>query len=87
MKNSPFKIIWLKAAIAFLIPFLVALGASLSPYVNGDTAQPTFIGWLVIIIAPLVAGLSCPWIIQTTKMSRTHLIHLPPLSRPWLRWN
>ena len=52
------KILWLKGCVAFAIPFLTALGAALSPYVGDGSAQPTMVGWIVLICAPLVAGFS-----------------------------
>src|ERR1035437_2005040 len=55
---NPFKIIWLKAGVAFTIPFFTALGIALFPYSADDDAQPNLIGWLIIICAPMVAGLS-----------------------------
>ena len=58
MSRSLFKIVWLKAGVSFAIPFFTALGIAVQPYVGKDSAQPTFCGWLVLIITPLVAGLS-----------------------------
>jgi hypothetical protein len=58
MNNSFLKIVWLKAAVSFLIPFLTAIGIAVEPYVGADSAQPTLAGWIVLICAPLVAGFS-----------------------------
>lgn len=58
MSKKLLSIIWVEAVIAFSIPFLTALGVALAPYVPADSAQPSLVGWLVIIIAPLVAGMS-----------------------------
>jgi hypothetical protein len=55
---NPFKVIWLKAGVAFGIPFFTALGIALEPFSTGDSAQPNVAGWLIIICAPLVAGFS-----------------------------
>lgn len=61
--TSPFKTVWLKAAIAFQIPFFTALGGALTPYVLGGAAIPQS-HWLrvalivVVISACLVAGYS-----------------------------
>lgn len=56
--NSIFKIIWLKAAVAFGIPFFTAAGGALMPFSTADVAQPSTIGWCIIVSASLVAGFS-----------------------------
>jgi hypothetical protein len=56
--NSMFKVIWLKAVVAFGIPFFTAAGGSLMPYSTADSASPNTIGWCIIIFASLVAGFS-----------------------------
>lgn len=85
--NSPFKLIWVKAAIAFLIPLLVTLAAALDPYIGADSAQPTVIGWIVILCAPLVAGLSALKAFLSTdyadhKDEQTAASGIPPLGGP-----
>ena len=58
MTKEVLSVIWIEALIAFLIPFLTALGIALAPYVPAGSSPPSWIGLLVIICAPLVAGLS-----------------------------
>jgi hypothetical protein len=58
MNKQVLSIVWVEASIAFLIPFLTALGIALTPYVLSSSAQPTLVGWVVLICAPIVAGIS-----------------------------
>jgi len=69
------QIIWIKAAVAFLVPFLTGFGLAAQPYVGVDAAQPTFAGWLVLICAPLVAGLSA----LSSFLSRSYADHVDSL--------
>ena len=69
MKLNLFAVIWIDGAIAFLIPFLTTLAAALSPYILADSAQPGTIGWLVILCAPVVAGLSALKSFMSTTFS------------------
>jgi hypothetical protein len=65
-------IIYTKAVIAFCVPFFTALGAAYSPYIGADVAQPTKVGWLVITLTPLVAGLSA----LGSFLSRSYADHM-----------
>ena len=56
--NSIFKVIWLKAVVAFGIPFFTAAGGALMPFSTADVASPSTIGWCIIVSASLVAGFS-----------------------------
>jgi hypothetical protein len=58
MNNTPFKVIWLKAAIAFLIPFLTTLGGSFALYELTGLPAHYWICLVVVICSSLVAGLS-----------------------------
>lgn len=63
MTKSPFKVVWVKALIAFQIPFFTALGGALTPYTMGTVTIPTshFLRILLVVIvlsAALVAGYS-----------------------------
>ena len=54
MKN----IIYLKAAVAFFIPFFTTLGASLAPYALDGSKPPTWIALVIIAASVLVSSLS-----------------------------
>ena len=63
MNKSIFKIIWLKAWVAFCIPFFTTLGGVLTPYTTGDVHVSSNI-WIrlligvIVLSAALVAGFS-----------------------------
>jgi hypothetical protein len=71
-------IIWIKASVAFLVPFLTGFALAAQPYVGADAAQPTFAGWLVLICAPLVAGLSA----LSSFLSKSYADHVDSLTPP-----
>jgi hypothetical protein len=51
-------IIWFKGIVAFGVPFFTAMGIALAPYALKDSTSPNYVGWLIIICAPMVAGFS-----------------------------
>lgn len=56
--SNPFRIIWLKAAVAFLIPFFATIGGSLAPYALNGLPLHTKIAVIIIICSTMVASLS-----------------------------
>lgn len=58
MNNSPFKVVWLKAFISFLIPLLTALVGSLSPYSLTGAVPPNHFAMAIIAASALIAGAS-----------------------------
>ena len=58
MNNSPFKVIWLKAAIAFLIPLLAGFGGMFSQYELSGLPLHWKIVLIVTICSALTAAIS-----------------------------
>jgi hypothetical protein len=58
MNNSPFKIVWVKAVIAFLIPFLSGMGGAMAQYTLTGLPPHWKIIAIVFLCSSLVAGLS-----------------------------
>src|ERR1035437_4947135 len=56
--SNPFKIIWIKAGVAFLVPFFATLGGSFAPYVFDGLPPHWGIIILIIICSTMVASLS-----------------------------
>src|ERR1035437_1168282 len=56
--SNPFKIIWIKAGAAFLIPFFATLGGSFAPYVFDGLPPHWGIIILIIVCSTMVASLS-----------------------------
>src|ERR1039457_5237083 len=56
--SNPFKIIWLKAVVAFSVPFFATLGGSFAPYVFDGMPSHWGITILIIICSTMVASLS-----------------------------
>jgi hypothetical protein len=52
------KIIYIKGAVAFLIPFYTTLGASLAPYAIDGAKPPTTVAVIIIGAAVMVSSLS-----------------------------
>src|ERR1035437_9430596 len=56
--SNPFKIIWIKAGVAFLVPFFATLGGAFAPYVFDGLPLHWGITILIIICSTMVASLS-----------------------------
>ena len=76
------KIIQVKAAAAFLIPFLTGLGAAIQPYASPDAAMPNVVGWMVIVCVPTVAGLSALSSFLSTAWTDYKAMTPPPAAKP-----
>ena len=68
---NPFKIIWLKASIAALIPSLAALNGAFSLYVN--TGLPTH--WKIFLVVTLTATAIAGWSALGSFVSTTFADH------------
>jgi hypothetical protein len=56
--SNPFRIIWLKAGVAFSVPFFATIGGSLAPYALNGLPLHTKIAVIIIICSTMVASLS-----------------------------
>src|ERR1035441_3473307 len=56
--SNPFRIIWLKAGVAFLIPFFATIGGSLAPYALNGMPIHSNIAVVIIVCSTMVASLS-----------------------------
>jgi hypothetical protein len=70
--NNPFRIIWLKAGVAFFVPFFAALGGAFSPYVFDGMPAHWGIAILIIICSTMVASLSA----LSSFLSKTFAEHV-----------
>ncbi len=57
MPDSPFKVVWIKATIAFQIPFLSALSTGFGPFALSGNA-PNHWAIALVLIAALISGYS-----------------------------
>lgn len=55
---NPFRIIWLKATIAFLVPFLLGMASGFGPYALVGAAPPNKYALMIIWCTTLGAGAS-----------------------------